>query len=371
MMTLNRIQEYFLFQRRNKVDNEVNNLNQNQENFDPLKWFNRLSCLFGLSFNSRDHGRFFKFYNKFYGFLVWIYAVYHVLKFLVLMTRFPSLAKLDTIMYYFSQIIYILVIHVWSNRLSKFFNSLSSDLTLKQKKIIHWISIICWIPLLIQRIAFTFVRFFFGGNFFDNILIIKLAKSLHVSHIIHAFVLHLIFLVSCYFSCLKELREINDSVDPINITKTLNKIEKQLKEVNRIAGLPFLILLPYLFINFPAYSFVRNFNREFHVLIVYCMIMNCSFLLINAFTAIVLKEKLESKRMTVIEKLMSSNESKLPTSIEWNICITRLFDDKLFDFTVFSLFKINFSFLMSFASALITYSILFFQIDSNTQTNQS
>ena len=353
-----KILDYFCFNRKNNVVHlEI----------EPLKWFNRFSLFFGYSISSRG---LLRIYNLFYAFLLVLHAFYQIFKFLILMGNSTFFVRLNFIMYYFSQLIYLFAIHVYGHRMHDFINSMSTDLTLRQKKIIQWISILGWIPILIHRISFTVYRIVYG-NLLSEYIIEIVWKSLHVSHISHALVFYFISLVTCYFSCSKLLLVIKNSKDPLMMTQIITKIEKQIKGINRISSIPFFILLPYLFLCFPAYSAPKDFNTIFLRLIVMFMIIYCMMLLLTVFTAIIFKKKLESQRMTVIEKLMTSDEAKLLMTNEWNICITRLFDEKLFDFSVISLFSIDFSFLTSFSSALISYSILFYQLQNSTIVNQT
>jgi len=354
-----KILDYFCFNRNNKIIHPV---------IQPLKWFNRFSLLFGYSISSKG---LLRIYNSFYAFLLVLNAFYQIIKFLLFMENTTILTRLDFIMYYSGQLIYLFAIHVYGHRMYDFFNSMSTDLTLRQKKIIQWISILGWIPIVFHRMSCTVYRIVYGGLFADYSSIEQVGKSLHINHISHAFVLYLIFLVTCYFSCSKLLLVMKNSMDPLMITQTITKIEKRIKGTNRIASLPFFVLLPYLFVCLPAYSSRDNFNILFMMLMVMFMLMYCMMLLLTVFTAITFKNKLESQRKTVIRKLMTSDEAKFLMTNKWNICITRLSDEKLFDFSVMSLFSIDFSFLTSFSCALISYSILFYQLQNSTLVNQT
>ena len=341
-----KILDYFCFIRKN---------NAVHPEIQPLKWFNRLSLLFGYSISSRG---LLRIYNLFYAILLVLHAFYQVIKFLVFMGNTTFLVRFEFIMYYITQLIYLFAIHVYGHRMYDFFNSMSTDLTLRQKKMIQWISILGWTLLLLQRMSFTVYRIVYGKLFYGYSFIEQVGKSLHINHISHAFVLYLIFLVTCYFSCSKLLLVIKNSMDPLMMIQTITKIEKQIKGINRISIIPFFILLPYLFICLPAHSNPKNFSTKFKSFFVIFMFMYFMILLLAVFTAIILKKKLESQRMTVIEKLMTSDEAIFLMTNEWKICIKRLFDEKLFDFSVISLFSIDFSFLTSFFFALISYSIL-------------
>src|SRR5882724_7585442 len=77
-------------------------------------------------------------------------------------------------------------------------------------------------------------------------------KSIYVSHIFHAFSLHLLFLITCYFSCSNQLQRMKDMNNPLVFIETVFEMEKQVDRVNKIAMIPFSLLMPRLFILLPS-----------------------------------------------------------------------------------------------------------------------
>ena len=77
--------------------------------------------------------------------------------------------------------------------------------------------------------------------------------------------------------------------------------------------------------------------------------------------------RLKSKMKVVIDKLITLFEGKNIMTNQSFICFNKFLSEKLFDFSVFSLFSIDFSFLMSFVGAVISFSILFFEMEDKTQ----
>jgi len=78
---------------------------------------------------------------------------------------------------------------------------------------------------------------------------------------------------------------------------------------------------------------------------------------------IILKLKLQVKMKKVVDKLITSFVGISFTTNQWKVCFDRLSDEKLFDFSVINLFSIDFSFLISFVGAVISFSILFIQME--------
>jgi len=158
--------------------------------------------------------------------------------------------------------------------------------------------------------------------------------------------------------------------NPLVFIQTVFEIEKQVDRVNKIAIIPFSLLMPRLFILLPsAASHGPDEVQGLDILLASLAVGYTFILLIHVVTVIVLKRKLESKRQVVLEKLITSHErSSIKAIYEWKQCLERLKEKQLFDFSVMSLFSIDFSFLMSLSSAVISFSILFFQMENKNNS---
>jgi len=151
-----------------------------------------------------------------------------------------------------------------------------------------------------------------------------------------------------------------DLNNPLVFIQTVFEMEKQVDRVNKIAIIPFSLLMPCLFVLLPSAASFKS--QGFSILLISRAVKYTLILLMDVMTVIILKMKLESNKQVVLEKLIISHERR---TNEWKVCIERLGDKELFDFSVMSLFSIDFSFLMSFSSAVISFSILLFQMESN------
>ena len=72
----NRVKEYFCLKIMSKVFPQKTTDN-------PLKWFNRISCLFGLCLSVHDHGRLLKLHHRIHGLIVICNAINASSKFLL------------------------------------------------------------------------------------------------------------------------------------------------------------------------------------------------------------------------------------------------------------------------------------------------
>ena len=336
---------------------------------NPLKWFNRISFLFGLCISVHEHGRLMRIYHGLHGLIV----ISHAIKQLIFWSHYflqgIRLFKLDALFFFVGQIVYALVIHLYGHAMFGMIKDMSMNLTRKQRKFIEIISIVFWIPLIIERILMTFFlinRYHFTLEGIFSIMY----KSICVSHVFHVFSLHLLFIITCYFSCSNRLQRMKKLNNPLVFIQTVFEIEKQVDRVNKIAIIPFSLLMPRLFILLPsAASHGPDEVQGLDILLASLAVGYTFILLIHVVTVIVLKRKLESKRQVVLEKLITSHErSSIKAIYEWKQCLERLKEKQLFDFSVMSLFSIDFSFLMSLSSAVISFSILFFQMENKNNS---
>jgi len=147
-----------------------------------------------------------------------------------------------------------------------------------------------------------------------------------------------------------------------DILKHLLKIELNMKCVNKFACIPFFILLPYLFIALPAFVKIIMNAQHLIFLLTISSILYFLCIIIPVVMAIIFERKLESQKEKIISKILSSNETSM--TIQWRICLDKLSDTKLFNFSVLSLFSIDFNLLTALTCGIISLSILFFQFDS-------
>jgi len=101
------------------------------------------------------------------------------------------------------------------------------------------------------------------------------------------------------------------------------------------------------------------------------MIIILLLVIFTVINVIFVKNKLESQRQDLLDTLMVSYGAKFLLKNKWKICVDRLLDNKLFDFSFISLFSIDFNFLTTFFSSMVTISILFFQIENNGTTRKT
>ena len=370
--TPEKLDVFRLILKRSKVSETVVPMNpkkdedQDLKPYDPLKWFNRCCFPFGLSISVHEKGRLMKFYHRLHGILIITHAFYKVFSSAVKMSQNPRLFYLDTIFYSLGRLVYISIIQAFGHHIHGMIQSMYGNLRLQEFKMIERISLIGMALHLTDKIAFDIQRFIVRGFHLKD-LIDHWVFSFQLNIIIHAFILYLLFLTAFYFSCSKMLDDMNIMKNPRQLVDMTCEIEIQLNEVNKIAGISYLISFPLLFIALPASATghrSRTTTEETMVGVV--IFVYCLLIILSVFTVIFMKKKLKSKRDVIVYELMTCHEGKSMTTIGWQICFDRLMDKNLFDFSVMSLFSIDFSLVMSFGSAVITFSILFFQMENSS-----
>lgn len=351
---------------------KVNPENDHPEfNPDPLKWFNRFSFVFGTSLSVKGFSRPLRFYYRIHGFINISYAFFVLIYFLNQVIKRPKLYEIHVIFFNLGLVIYVGIIQVFGQKIHRQFNEISRNCSRSQMQVIKWITLIGWTVIIIDRITFSYIMFVNKKSMFLSFH--AYIRSFNVCFYFHSFLVYCLFVVTFYFSASNLIKNLETSrqLSSKIIYETLSRIEVSINHVNRFAVLPFFLLIPYLFIALPAAaSKVKRFEYvksravlEFvlnFLLFIYCIIVISMVLLI-----IILKHRLKERIKGVVDNSMTSFEGRNFLTNEWNICFDRLLQEKLFDFSVFNLFSIDFSFLMSLFSAIVTFSILFFQLENN------
>ena len=339
--------------------------------YDPLKWFNRLSLFYGVSIASQGHGRLTRLqvlYTRFNRLVLVLNTLYYLIFFGNINFRRIKLFNMDLMYYCFGRIIHVLILQFYGNKIWNLIKIMTRNCSLRQQKVIERITVYVWVFNIIDRITCLFaVIFLYDFKLTISIIINLIVTSVSVNFVFHSFSLYLLVFMSFYFNTNRVFLEMKKCTNPLFLVHKTSQIKKYMNEVNKIAAIPFLMTLPYLFIALPSsFSRSKDFSYIFAVILFVITLSYSALIIITVITVIVFKNKLESQRQDLLDSLMASYGAKFLLTNEWKICVHRLLDDKLFDFSVFSLFSIDFTFLMSFSSAVITFSILFFQIENNT-----
>jgi len=357
-----------LFCIKDNVVIDIQQKNEMQEKYDPLKLFNFCSFLFGISISVRNQSR--------------LVRVVHLILFIICSINI-ALNSVDTLYFYKSAstilwllrriyfnsgaAFYCLFIHLFGNKIYQTINNLIKNLTFDQKKRIKLITTIGCVIIITERIAINAYGYILEvekNGFSFKRLIFELFLLIRPNYIFHSFLVYTVFQMAFFYSCINLLNELESCLNPSPklIMKTVVEIYQNLNSLNMFAVIPFSILLPYLFIILPGCAQTKN-QSVIYLLFIFT-VMYCSCFIVAVVTATVFKRKLQTKRNQFIQTLFSKKEHMKFRSIEWTICLDQLSDKNMFNFSVLSLFSIDFSLLMSVSSAVITFSILFFQLDS-------
>jgi len=256
---------------------------------------------------------------------------------------------------------------------------MTRNLNEKQRRIIKIISIVGWIPILIDRISFSSTRPWIinakvNEKFSWIDLYYNVIQAISVNHFYLATLLYLIFVFTFYYFCMNAMNAMNQHKTrfcPKSILKLTIDINNKMKGINVMASMPFLVICPHLLIAFSGFvSFVMDksslmTSNLLIILSLITLLASTTCLIITVLPVITLQRNLKDQvnrlRREIFDSLMTNNNM----TIEWKISLKRLSDPKLFEFSVLSLFLIEFNMLLCFSSTILTFSILFIKMENS------
>jgi len=140
-----------------QVNPATDHEDQEDQTYNPLKWFNRLSFLFGMSLSVKGLTRPLRFYHRFHGIVNITYLVFSlVYDFHETISR-PQLANITLNYYTVGLVIKIFIIQFFGQTFSEQIHDMIQECSRHQKKVIEWLTYFGWSVLLTDRIVFTII----------------------------------------------------------------------------------------------------------------------------------------------------------------------------------------------------------------------
>lgn len=350
------------------------------------------SFVFGYSFFATKQGcRCLRIWNRIRGGFAFMAAFIGSVG---TMRKLPTnkfvLWQINVIMYLSTQVIYVFMLHLFCGRhVTRVMDSMIQTLKESQVKRVQRLS------LVLTTLAIT-IYLLENGCYLSSHDIFKpgvmsskkwtssvavILTATQADHIFHGCIMFSLMQVSCYYSCVNRLNKL-DSLMPSASTngESLRRIicteccliRETISSVNKFAGLPLSLLLIYTFAAIPGS--ISNMGQidekplfwritELSVVGLY----GVTFISIVVL-ATVLKHKLETRRQHVVDSLLLPHHSctdVIGMTIKWKLTLNKLTDPTLFDFSIMSITSLESDFIFSFTSSVITFSILFLQLESS------
>ena len=341
------------------------------------------SLCVGMSIFAQERGRLFQCWNLIRaGFQLMLAVPCAIFSALNLYSSDEStpLYRLNVATFYFMQIFYLLFFHAEKKEIRCHFNHFFVRLTEHQQKrftILASIlscfafSINIWtLAASVASVAKANTETWTIDLYLNNISIVSLADQN-----VHGFTWISLLIILCYYSCKNELKKIHET--PVSesagsqqisgiIADQASLILESVFHVNRVAGIPLLMIIGYIFIGFSgvlSLNIKTGFgNNIWNTSEIFYIGSLCFGLFSLVVLTTVLTNKLESSRTSVITKLSQTHPDTM--TVKWKIGIETLSRPNLLEFSVMSLFPLDMNLILKFASTQVSFTILMLQLES-------
>ena len=341
-----------------------------------FKWLDYWSLLFGLSIFAHERGKWFMWFNRLRAVMIIVSTINFIPMIWKMVIMFKAyLFGAYMAVYIIGQVVYYIVIHVYGKKISAQFNAWVVRMTPNQRMILQRTSCLLTLVLIVQFIeAMTLILIHTRDV---NAWVDHLNRFLSATQCDYNFygcTLFCILLIASYYSCVKSLDVIDQSVISLDVlTFHTSFIRESMSTVNTFAGLPFIILLSSMFISLPgSFSFFQITMYQDLVWrtneVVLVILQFFSIISLVTLTTI-LKRRLEGKRNIILSKIQSQWHS--PMTIDWRICLDNFSDKSLFEFSIMSFAPLDIHLILSLVSSIITFSILLIQYEQSLKQTKS
>ena len=290
------------------------------------------------------------------------------------------LYRLNVATFYFMQPFYILFIHREKNEIRCQFNDFFVRLTEHQKKKFQVLasiitcfafSINVWtLAASVASLVQVHTETWLLDVYLNYVAIISMADQN-----VHGFTWIFLLIILCYYNCKNQLQKIrqtsiSESAESQQISGLIADqaflILQSVFHVNRVTGIPLLIIVGYIFIGLSGVLSL-NIKTEigsnlWNTSEIFYIGSLCFGLLSLVVLVTVLTKKLQSLRTSVLAELSQGHSDN--TTVKWKIVIEILSRPNLFDFTVMSLFPLDMNLIFKFASMQVSFTILMLQLES-------
>ena len=347
-----------------------------------LWFFDSWSLLFGLSIFAHERSPVFHFWNRLRGFSLFSSALVSVLSSAHGFENPKNpLYELTSFIHFVNQSVYTLVLHFYAKRIARTFNDFFDLMTLRQQKRLRvfsicltgiWIFVHIWFKLVYTiSLSSMGIKSWMECGVLISVLI-------GVDHNIHVLLWVILLAASYYYTCKNSLTKIKMEIMTCKLYESCCRtvviessgMHQRISAFNKLCGPPLLLILAYTFVAVSGtLSLLRQTNygtfiwKMTELVLVF---MYCLFIIFLVIMATIFRKNLDDLRRSVLCGLLHQKLSENTVNIKWKLGLTMLSDYKLFEFSVMSLFPLDLNLVLNFTASIITFTILFLQLQSST-----
>ena len=344
--------------------------------------FDLWSLWFGISIFAHERGSLFQLWNRLRGFLLLLSALISVWSAVEILEKPKNpLYELTSLIYFLSQSVYTLVLHLYVKRIATTFNYFFDLMTLRQQKRLRIFSICLTSIWIFEQVWFVSIYTISSSSMSTKSWMdyaILVGVIIGIDYNIHVLLWVILLAASCYYSCKSSLARIKIKIMTCKLYESCcqtvfiesSGMLNRITEFNTLCGPPLLLILAYTFVAVSgALSLSRQTNYGtfiWKMTELLGVFMYCLFIIFLVIMATIFRKNLDDLRRSVICRLLHQKLSESTVNIKWKLGLEMLSDYKLFEFSVMSLFPLDFNLVLNFTASIITFTILFLQLQSST-----
>ena len=346
-----------------------------------LSWFDNWSLLFGYSIFAHQRSKYILYWNRFraiIGIILGLTLVFDAARSAI--TSKKILYSISNTSFFSTQIIYFSLIQIYGKTIATYFDDCFDAMSVDHQKRIRKISqMLTYFVLLTELIMnsmylVTIIRVTpesVTERIFNVFLLIT------EDHLVNMFFLELILILSCYYSCVNTINKMrrqwltSRKINQLSLTLMISasKLENFVSRLNSINGIPLVILLIQTFISTAGVvSLLLQSETQLRFWALtecFSLIYYIFILIMLVIVAVCVKTKLDTKRKTIIDGVICQQLTNINLTADLQIGLQKMSNVGLFDFSVMSILPLDMSLILSFSSAMITFTILFLQLEAS------
>ena len=345
-----------------------------------LSWFDNWSLLFGYSVFAHKRSKITFNWNRFREMVGIIGSLLAIINALSYGTREKFLYSISIIFFYTTNIIYVCFIEIYGKATANYLNDCFKAMSLHHKHRMKKLSQTLSCLLIFSDLYPKGIYLITIGKFSNKSVLGNICSAyilLLGDHILQMSVLIIIMVLSCYYSCINTIDNMRHKLLESKTLKDFSlvlmtsssNLENLVYRLNCTIGVPLIILLLQVFISIAgAFSFLRQDITELRLwaltellYVIYYFI----FIIILAISGSVVKGKLDRRRKIIIDEVIYQRLTMIKATTDVKIGLQKISSIDLFNFSAFSFLPLDMSLILSFSSSIITFTILFLQLESS------
>ena len=343
-----------------------------------LFWFDNWSLLFGYSIFARKRSKISFYWNHFremVGIIGLLIGITNALYSGTVNKTF--LYSTSVTLYYTTQIIYVCFLEIYGKTTANYLDDCFKIMSLHHKHFIKRLSqilscLFIFSDLVMKEIYLISIPRFSIQSVFEIICTVYVV--LLGDHIIHMSVLIIVMALSCYYSCINTIDKMRQKLLESKTVKDFSlvlmtfssELESLVNRFNCTSGMPLAILLIEAFVSTAgAVSLLRqNQIRLWALTELLCVFYYVTFIIVLAIIGSVVSSRLDWRRKIIIDEVIYQRLKTIKATVDVKIGLQKISNNNLFNFSILSFLPLDMSLILGFSSSIITFTILFLQLES-------